>query len=74
MNFVEVLASYFQDKKKFDYLYLAIGFFLFIGCDICVGLANLGHEICYNLSWVFYAPSQLMIASSFVVGKILENS
>lgn len=54
----------------------AIGLMLFVGCDICVGLdhgrmigvniaANVGRFIQFMI-WVFYLPSQVLIALSLI--------
>lgn len=66
-NFCSSLLSY-----KVEGIILPIGFFLFILCDINVGLANL--DIPYNsiaflyfvriAMWLFYLPSQVLIVSS----------
>ena len=72
MNFVEAILMFIKDKK-ISSLLLGLGFLLFIGCDICVGLANIGYNEMYNISWVFYAPSQLLIASHFVLNKLYEK-
>ena len=51
----------------------AIGMLLFLGCDICVALYNLTvaglnmpqlSSIAGNLIWLFYAPSQALLAVS----------
>ena len=72
MNSVEAILMFIKDKK-ISSLLLGLGFLLFIGCDICVGLANIGYNEMYNISWVFYAPSQLLIASHFVLNKLYEK-
>ncbi len=65
MNFVENTALCFISKKnKLKYILLAIGFALFIGCDVCVGLMNIGEYGGVLLMWLFYAPSQIVIALS----------
>ena len=43
---------------------LAVGFLLFFGCDLCLGLAELGVPVVGRLIWLFYAPSQAIIALS----------
>ena len=72
MNFAEAILMFIKDKKMSSIL-LGLGFLLFIGCDICVGLANIGYNEMYNISWVFYAPSQLLIVSHFVLNKLYEK-
>ena len=65
MNFVENIALCFISKtNKLKYILLIIGFALFIGCDVCVGLFNIGEYSGMLLMWVFYAPSQVLIALS----------
>lgn len=65
MNFVENMALCFISKKnKLKYILLAVGFALFIGCDVCVGLMNIGEYGGVLLMWLFYAPSQILIALS----------
>lgn len=68
------LTRFFKEKK--DIRYFAIGFLLFLLCDINVGLFNLSefmllgerYKSIYTLSsilmWTFYAPSQVLIALS----------
>lgn len=68
MNFLDSVYAYIR-YKNLSYLLLAIGLLLFIGCDINVGLANIGYQACYNICWLFYAPSQVIIASTFLVYK-----
>lgn len=63
MNFVESLIIFIETKNTTSLL-LTIGFFLFIGCDVFVGLFNLlGEEYLYSI-WLFYAPSQVLIGLS----------
>lgn len=54
-------------------LYAAAGFFLFVACDICVGLSYLAENAALPLAitpvisyfvWVFYYPSQVLISNS----------
>ena len=59
-NFVSSLS----DRK---YVLLSFGFFLFICCDICVGLHNVlpygkMYSVVSFLMWVFYLPSQVLIS------------
>ena len=44
----------------------AAGLTLFVGCDVCVGLFNLGagHALSSVGMWLFYLPSQVLIALS----------
>ena len=62
MNFIDNLILYIK-LKNYKFLLLTIGFFLFICCDICVGLYNL-KDIMGEFIWVFYTPSQVFIALS----------
>ena len=65
MNFVENIALCFISKtNKLKYILLSIGFALFIACDVCVGLFNIGEYGGMLLMWAFYAPSQVFIALS----------
>ncbi len=70
----------FLDFKKMPLL--SIGFLLFALCDVCIGLDVLAGAYLdipaldgifygkyYNLPWVFYQPSQVMIALHLVYGK-----
>ena len=66
MNCLEnvVFAILVKDKRqRAQATLLAVGFLLFIGCDICVGLTNLYGEAT-ELIWLFYTPSQVLIALS----------
>ena len=45
------------------FICLAIGFLLFVGCDVFVGLNFLGQGD-YRLMWLFYGPSQVLICLS----------
>lgn len=66
MNFAEnvVVAILAKGKReRVQAVLLAIGFLLFIGCDICVGLTNLFGEASEYI-WLFYTPSQVLIALS----------
>lgn len=64
---------YFFKTKRIDILILAIGFLLFIGCDIFVGLDNTIYRGIYIIAWLFYFPSQLLIASSYLFDKIINT-
>ncbi|MBQ2070401.1 MAG: hypothetical protein II467_05680 [Bacilli bacterium] len=62
MNLVDSLFMAIRiDRQKG--IYLSIGFFLFLCCDISVGLSNLGVSLWW-LIWIFYGPSQILIALS----------
>ena len=68
---INAVDSAFLIKLSKRYIMLFIGYLLFIGCDICVGLHNLAYignglpeNIDYwisNLVWIFYLPSQVLI-------------
>ncbi len=63
MNFVDNM--YISIKFDRRYLLLALGFLLFIFCDINVGLNFLvNHRYIYFLIYLFYIPSQILIALS----------
>ena len=74
MNFAESFASVVVTKTKVERVrmaVLALGFLLFIGCDICVGLLNL-YGTAGELIWLFYTPSQVLIVLSS--RRLYENS
>lgn len=53
---------------------LKIGLFLFVCCDVCVGLHNiLNYGLLYDLvtlfMWIFYLPSQVLISLNFIENK-----
>ena len=65
-NFVENVVGIFAAKEKDEKIkaiLLSVGFLLFIGCDISVGLMNLFGEA-GECIWLFYTPSQVLIALS----------
>lgn len=67
MNFAEnvALAIVAKDRaERIKAIILSLGFLLFIGCDICVGCMNLYGEA-GELIWLFYTPSQVLIALSW---------
>ena len=70
-NFISSLWIFIKHKDR-HMLILAIGFFLFILCDICVGIYNL-KEISFiiPLMWIFYTPSQyfLSLSTALIVNK-----
>ncbi len=65
-NLVEHLvgAFYNHGEERTRSLILAVGFFLFFLCDLCVGLSNIGVTGVSIWIWIFYAPSQALIAIS----------
>lgn len=63
-----VLAWFFPKKGR---RFFALGLALFVCCDICVGLFNLGPLLPVGLyraaafsMWLFYLPSQVLVALS----------
>ncbi len=62
-NFLDPLISNYKDRKN---QLLVVGFFLFILCDINVGLVNLNfNNVIFSiLMWVFYLPSQVILLYS----------
>ena len=54
----------FETAKKRRSILLAVGFLLFFGCDLCLGLSEIGVPEVGRWIWVFYAPSQALIAIS----------
>ena len=65
-NFVEnvIVAATTKDKtERLNAILLSAGFLLFIGCDISVGVMNLFGEAGEYI-WLFYTPSQVLIALS----------
>lgn len=66
-NFVEHTFGMFLSQGREERrrsLILAVGFLLFLGCDLCVGLSNIGVDGVGIWIWAFYAPSQALIAIS----------
>lgn len=66
-NFAESVTAAILAKDRAErakYIVLSAGFALFIGCDICVGLTNLFDGMANDLIWLFYTPSQVLIALS----------
>lgn len=63
-NLVEHLVGVFQNRgeERTRSAILAVGFFLFFLCDLCVGLSNVGFS--GASIWIFYAPSQALISIS----------
>lgn len=70
-----VVDAFIICRKGVSNLLFAIGLLLFLGCDICVGLHNLGAVIGVALPawliqtvsvaiWAFYLPSQVLITLS----------
>jgi len=47
----------------------AVALVLFLLCDVFVGLMFLGHNFSTNWAWVFYIPSQTLIAISVLISS-----
>lgn len=70
--FIELLVNFIMSlihsKENKRYLILALGFFLFILCDVNVALNNLNIEgenltfAIYFMMWLFYLPSQVILS------------
>ena len=66
-NLAEHLWGAFRYSEREERLrsgMLAVAFALFFACDACVGLSYLGVAGAGPLIWIFYAPSQALIAVS----------
>lgn len=76
LNFAFSLLTYLKDREKKQMLVMSVGFFLFILCDISVGLYNLNNgfndmevnkeiaSLFLHVIWIFYAPSQYLLTIS----------
>ncbi|MGN1373383.1 MAG: lysoplasmalogenase family protein [Candidatus Coproplasma sp.] len=75
MLVTNVVDAFIICRKSVKDLLFAIGLLLFLGCDICVGLHNLGSVMGVGLPnwllqtvavaiWAFYLPSQVLITLS----------
>ena len=53
-----------EKEERFRSILLAVAFALFLACDACVGLSHLGISGVGQWIWIFYAPSQALIAVS----------
>jgi hypothetical protein len=87
-NTISAFGLAINDCKKRSTLLYAVGMFLFLLCDINVGLFNLTgfikmpkeiYSVIYSYSsilmWTFYAPSQVLIALSIsYIGERKETS
>ncbi|MGN0812340.1 MAG: lysoplasmalogenase family protein [Candidatus Coproplasma sp.] len=76
-----VADAFIVCRKGVKDLLFAIGLLLFLGCDICVGLHNLGSVLGVTLPgwlvqfvsvaiWAFYLPSQVLITLSVNKGGL----
>ena len=67
MNAAESVFFSVKDKgHRIGWIVLALGFLLFIGCDVFVGLQFFGSGD-YRVIWLFYGPSQLLLAVSGLI-------
>lgn len=74
MNFFENVASAIMAKdraERIKAIVLSVGFLLFIGCDISVGLMNVFDGMAWEYIWLFYTPSQVLIGLSN--GRLYEK-
>ena len=63
-NAIEPLIFFIKRKAdRVGLMLLFVGFLLFIGCDVNVGLKFIGQGD-YRLIWLFYGPSQMLICLS----------
>ena len=65
--FANLLVNFISAYADKELSGLSLGFFLFICCDICVGLTNFFPSAPFTrytslLMWIFYLPSQVLIA------------
>lgn len=69
MNAFDSLISLILKRNKTFNAVSLISFLLFIGCDICVGLMNIGvPNVTGYLIWIFYIPSQIgLVLSMFIL-------
>ncbi len=66
-NLIEHLFGIFRaahPEEKRRSILLFVGFALFFGCDLCLGLSTIGFSGTGYWIWIFYAPSQVLIAIS----------
>lgn len=62
-----LLGNLFSSLTNKKLRIMSAGFFLFVCCDICVGLFNLlergpAYDAVSLLMWIFYLPSQVLLA------------
>ena len=71
MNFVDAAINIFRIKNIWFSIVMALGFLFFIGCDVQVGLMNIGvSSITIFSIWICYIPSQVLLTS---LGFIINN-
>ncbi|GHU56059.1 hypothetical protein AGMMS49975_18770 [Clostridia bacterium] len=69
-----VLCSVVGSFRNFKNYLAPIGMLLFLLCDINVALANIfDYPVFWRLIWVFYLPSQLLLAFSSVHKRNVQN-
>ncbi|MDD4212674.1 MAG: lysoplasmalogenase family protein [Bacilli bacterium] len=80
---MNMIDAWITDAKNWAF---GLGLILFIGCDLMVGLGNASSyvvippesflawllQVPINLAWVFYLPSQVLIALSIIRKKPLS--
>jgi len=72
-NFFENVVAIFVAKTRAErrkHIVLSVAFLLFLGCDLSVGLANL-YGVAGEFEWLFYTPSQVLMALS--LGRMYET-
>ena len=69
MNAFDSLISLILKRNKTFNAVSLVAFLLFIGCDVCVGLMNIGvPNVTGYLIWIFYIPSQIgLVLSTFIL-------
>lgn len=85
-NTILAIRTALRYRKDKGMVFMAIGMVLFLLCDINVGLFNIAgyvslpvdiYEFVYTASsllmWIFYAPSQVLIALSVRTAFLLKN-
>ncbi len=75
MNFIEpTILIFFNKEKRLQLILISGAFFLFIGCDLFVGLNFLGISNAYRPIWSFYAPCQFLFFLSAYFSSSLESN
>lgn len=84
MNTIHSIILFIK-TKKLNAIFLAVGYILFVGCDICVLLSNLDQfvdstnkliefeNLVLSIVWIFYGPSQYFLGLSINRGKLNEE-
>ncbi len=81
---INLIISIIPRKRN---LLFALGLFLFLLCDICVGCYNIGDiidisntslfykiaNLPFNIAWLFYHPSQVLLAISNYIKEYEAN-